>query len=345
MGEKQLGSESFGLGEVVHPLTLPTYNLEDYTSEDEGVRRRFVEGIGHGLSGVGFVCLKSQKLKGELFKQAYKLAERFFALPQEVKEKYFYPHLSSQVGYVGFGKEKAKGMKHYDLKEFWHVSREAVEAVGEGRSGGCSSQKVLLWPEEVPEWASVLSDIYQTLEECAGQVLEVCALYLGLERTLLRDFTTAPSPSLLRILHYPPLDFKRVPVGALRAAPHEDINFITLLSAGTAKGLEIQDHGGRWCRLEGLTGGELIVGAGDMLQNITCGQIRSTTHRVVNPDQLGGSRYSMPFFLHPHPRTDLTPLPHCVNRSPFSKTEVPYPSLTAGEYLAQRLREIELKPL
>jgi isopenicillin N synthase-like dioxygenase len=76
-----------------------------------------------------------------------------------------------------------------------------------------------------------------------------------------------------------------------------------------------------------------------MLQNLTNGLLRSTTHRVTNPDNPQECRFSIPFFVHPRPEVDLTPLPTCVART----GGIPrFPSLTAGEYLAQRLREIGL---
>ena len=37
-----------------------------------------------------------------------------------------------------------------------------------------------------------------------------------------------------------------------------------------------------------------------MLARLTNGVIPATTHRVVNPQGPNVSRYSMPFFLHPH---------------------------------------------
>ena len=84
--------------------------------------------------------------------------------------------------------------------------------------------------------------------------------------------------------------------------------------------------------------GQIIVDAADMLQNLTNGLLRSVTHRVVAP---AGSeaRLSVPFFLHPRPEVDLTPLPGCLART---GGEALYPRQTAGEYLVRRLREIGL---
>lgn len=87
--------------------------------------------------------------------------------------------------------------------------------------------------------------------------------------------------SVLRLLHYPPLPTS-VPSGAVRAAAHEDINLITLLVEGTSGGLELQRRDGSSMPVASLAG-QIVVNVGDMLERVTNGRLRSTTHRVVNP--------------------------------------------------------------
>jgi isopenicillin N synthase-like dioxygenase len=84
-----------------------------------------------------------------------------------------------------------------------------------------------------------------------------------------------------------------------------------------------------------------VVNVGDMLQRLTNNKLRSTTHRVVNPPRelMKTSRYSVPFFLHPKAKMDLTCLASCVNE----QHPKAYSDITAGEYLDERLREIGLK--
>jgi isopenicillin N synthase-like dioxygenase len=145
------------------------------------------------------------------------------------------------------------------------------------------------------------------------------------------------SDTIVRVLYYPPVDAK-VPAGAVRSAAHEDINLITLLSGATAEGLELLRRDGTWMPVH--TGFDtIVVDSGDMLQNITNGLYKSTTHRVVNPSDSSSERYSIPCFVHARSECDLTPLPSCVART---GGQAKYPSLTAGEYLEQRLREIGL---
>ena len=124
----------------------------------------------------------------------------------------------------------------------------------------------------------------------------------------------------------------------MRAAAHEDINLITLLCEATAGGLELLERDGTWRPIFAHPG-QIIVDSGDMLQNISNGYFKSTTHRVVNPDNSRDRRFSMPFFVHPRSEVSLSPLPSCIART---GGQVRFPPITAGDYLQRRLTEIGL---
>ncbi len=136
----------------------------------------------------------------------------------------------------------------------------------------------------------------------------------------LRDMIQGSEQSMLRVLHYP-----AVPTGRsiLRAAPHEDINLLTLLPAADGPGLELQLRSGEWISVP-HSPGQLIVNIGDMLQEATGGYLPSTPHRVATPDieQPAVSRMSLPLFLHPRPDVVLSS------------------RYTARQYLMQRLDEL-----
>jgi isopenicillin N synthase-like dioxygenase len=149
--------------------------------------------------------------------------------------------------------------------------------------------------------------------------------------------TVEEGNSVLRLLHYPPVS----PDSAgIRAGAHEDINAITLLLGAEEAGLEIARPDGSWLPIA-IGPGEMVVNVGDMLQRLTNGVLKSTTHRVRNPppDRRGHSRYSMPFFLHFRPDFLIETLPGCI--SPDRPDLYPE-AILANDYLLQRLREIRL---
>jgi isopenicillin N synthase-like dioxygenase len=231
--------------------------------------------------------------------------------------------LKGQRGFTSFGREKAKDQKVADLKEFWHVGRDRADGLHN------------IWPTEVPSFKPVMLELFRQLDACAASLLHACALYLGEPENLMADMAES-GDTILRVIHYPPVSDDRDP-SSIRAAAHEDINFITLLCESTSAGLELLERDGSWRPIHALDG-QIIVDSGDMIQQLTNGILRSTTHRVTNPSNDRDRRFSMPFFVHPRAEVDLTPLKSCVERV----GETRYPAITAGEYLQQRLREIGL---
>ena len=86
----------------------------------------------------------------------------------------------------------------------------------------------------------------------------------------------------------------------------------------------------------------MVINIGDMLQRLTNHALPSTTHRVRNPagTRAAHSRYSMPFFLHLRSDFRFETLPQCVSIDNPDRYPV---SISADDYLQERLREIGLK--
>lgn len=309
--------------------TIPVLDLRDFHSQGER-QQAFVTQLGQALETIGFFAVIHHGVETELIQQAYAAAQAFFALPDAIKRQYEIPELNGQRGFTAFGREHAKDHPYPDLKEFWHVGREWPAV-----SLPHSDPRANLAIREVPQFKAVMNALYAQLEACAVQLLQACALYLGAAPTFLSDMVHG-SDTILRIIHYPPIPPEAHPA-SLRSAPHEDINLITLLCEATADGLELLQRDGTWRPIAALPG-QIIVDSGDMLQQLTNGRLRSTTHRVVNPGCDRDRRFSMPFFVHPRREIDLTPLPSCV----AYMGQPAFPSITAGDYLHQRLREIGL---
>lgn len=305
---------------------VPTLSLRDYTHGSLIQKGLFVQQLFHGIKDYGFIILKDHPVEQTLLQKAYDTLKKFYTLPTDVKMKYA-TVAGGQRGYTPFGKEHAKDSPVMDLKEFWHVGRDLEEANN-------SFYPANMWPEEIPEFRPIFTELYQKLEETGNIMMEALTGPLEVPQDAFRTLTHNGN-SILRLLHYPPIP-EGVDSRCIRAAAHEDINFITLLPAATQSGLQLKDRDGQWLDIVS-DAGTLIVDAGDMLARITNDVIPSTTHRVVNPqDGTNESRYSMPFFMHPHPDALLSCLPSCIGAGEK------YPPITSGEFLLQRLREIGL---
>lgn len=259
----------------------------------------------NSLKETGFAVLTNHPISTKLINETYDCWRDFFNLNVETKTNYLYQK-TSQDGYFPFRSENAKGRKISDLKEFYHIYP---------------------WGRIPNETKDLSLQMYTVLQQLASELLQWVENYLSSDLASqlsmpLKEMIIDSPNTLLRVLHYPALQ-DEVEKDAVRAAPHEDINLITLLPAATAPGLEVMDVKGNWHAVT-CDPGNIVVNVGDMLQVCTGEYYKSTTHRVVNPNNGSENqpRFSMPLFLHPRREVMLS-----ENR-------------TASEYLHERLREI-----
>lgn len=311
--------------------TIPSVNLNDFTSGDPQRKQKFVDEIGKAYEDIGFVALKGHFLNDKLVDSLYEEVKNFFALPLETKQKYEIEGIGGQRGYISFGKESAKGKKEGDLKEFWHFG-QYVEDNPKLESEYPQNVQVT----ELPEFNSIGKETYRMLEKTAKYVLRALALHLGLEESYFDDYIYNGN-SILRPIHYPPILDE--PKNAVRAAAHGDINLITLLMGAQGRGLQVQNHKGQW--LDAIAEpDELMINVGDMLSRHTNNKLKSTIHRVINPPRelWGTSRYSIPFFMHPISDMKLDVLESCIDKDNPKQFE----DITAGEFLNERLIELGL---
>ena len=310
---------------------VPSVDLRDFLSGDPERKQKFVNEIGKAYEEIGFVALKGHFLDNKLVDELYGEVKNFFDLPVETKQKYEIPGIGGQRGYVGFGKETAKGFKKGDLKEFWHFGQYLEDG----------SKYSSVYPDnvevsEVPKFNEVGKEAYKMLEKTGVYVLRALALHLGLDEFYFDKFVSEGN-SILRPIHYPPITEE--PDNAVRAAAHGDINLITLLMGAQGKGLQVMNHDGEWVDAIAEPD-ELMINVGDMLSRHTNNKLKSTIHQVVNPPRelWGTSRYSIPFFMHPVSEMPLNALEgtYDENNPKF------YPDTTAGEFLHERLVELGL---
>ncbi|WP_349743350.1 isopenicillin N synthase family dioxygenase [Roseateles cavernae] len=205
--------------------------------------------------------------------------------------------------------ETAKGFTQKDIKEYFHIypwgripaplKEDAMQYYSQANG---LAQELLSWVERYTP-----AEIARHYREPLSQMIQDSQL------------------TLLRVLRYPPLTGNE-PAGSLRAAPHGDINLLTILPAANEPGLQVQGKDGEWFDVP-CDFGMLIINIGDMLQEASQGYYPSTQHRVVNPTGDGAkkSRVSLPLFLHPRDEVVLSD------------------RYTAHAYLEERLRELGVK--
>ncbi|MFZ6726763.1 2OG-Fe(II) oxygenase family protein [Undibacterium sp. MH2W] len=278
-------------------------HIQPVDYRDPDAARKFTESLHQTGFGVLTNHPLSQHLLNTIYQEWYEFfqtdAKNKYPFDAEKMDGYFSPKVS----------ETAKGFSKRDLKEFYHiypwgrvpseVSNAAVEYYAEGSK---LAAELLQWVED-------------------HSPAEIKAKY----SMPLSDMITDSDLTLLRVLHYPPLQGDEEP-DAVRAAAHGDINLLTVLPAATQAGLQVLGKDDAWHDVP-CDFGMLIVNIGDMLDEASQGYYPSTIHRVLNPtgEEAKKSRISLPLFLHPRPDVVLSE------------------RHTSGSYLQERLRELGVK--
>lgn len=310
--------------------SIPNLNFAKWSQGTENEKAEFVKELGAAYTDIGFITIRNHGFGEEVQDELYHKASEFFGLDKSIKAAYEIDGLAGQRGYTSFGKEHAKGNEAADLKEFWQVGQPNPAYEGPEYHNNVSVA-------ELPEFAPSFKLAYQQLEGIGRELLKAIAVYLELDINYFESWVQGGN-SILRAIHYPPITID--PGNSVRAGQHEDINLITLLMGASAEGLQVLNKNNEWIGITAIPG-SLVVNVGDMLQRLTNGVMKSTTHRVVNPprEKWGTSRYSIPFFLHPVGKMPLNALSNCIS----DERPKAFEDITAGDYLEQRLIEIGLK--
>lgn len=272
---------------------------------DPKAPERFTE----SLLTTGFGVIAQHPVDPQLIHGAYAHWRRFFERDEEDKARYAYDRATHSGFFAMNVSETAKGYDQKDLKEFYHYY---------DGWGPCPEHQLPITRALYADLQRIAVTLLQWVERCTPEdVRSKFHIPLG-------EMITDSRNTLFRILHYPPLQGDEA-AGAVRAAPHEDINLLTVLPAATAPGLEVMNSERKWVAVP-CDPGQLVVNIGDMLGEASGNYYRATTHRVVNPSTgTNTARYSMPLFLHPRDDVRLSA------------------RHTAKSYLDERLRELGFK--
>ena len=111
-------------------------------------------------------AIRAPELDKALIDRCLDCFHQFFALPVEEKLRYKLPSGGGARGYTPFGIETAKGAKHYDLKEFWHVGRELPP--------GHPFHALMapnIWVDSIPGFRETTYGLYQAFDALGAKLL------------------------------------------------------------------------------------------------------------------------------------------------------------------------------
>ncbi|BGO94386.1 hypothetical protein NBRC10512_002084 [Rhodotorula toruloides] len=309
------------------PLSVPRINLRDFSARREEIKEQLMS----AASEIGFFTLVGHEISLEEVNKAFGLAERFFDLPTEVKQKY--PWSPRNQGYES-NQQIRPSTGYPDPKESYQVGFQRTE------------EQEALWPteEDCPGFRRETEEFMRKVQGLSVKVMELFAEGLGLPANTFTEGTVAPegtdkadSMSTLRLLKYHDCEGKDFGEGYMRAGAHADFDVMTFLFQRKGQsGLELCPgrkistefgYGDTWVPVD-VEEGAIVINVGDQLMRWSDDRLKSTFHRVrcPRPGEYQGARYSIGFFN--QARRDT------VIQGPAKA----YPKITGGEFIAQAMK-------
>ncbi len=238
--------------------------------------------FAESLRTTGFGVIKNHPIRPEEVENLYYHWAQFFE--SSMKHNHLID-VTTQDGYVPVEMaEIAKGYDKQDLKEMFNFYPWGKQCPAHLRP-----QTMALWEALYSVGSTLLTwiEAYLPADVRAGLSMPLADMIANKHRTL------------FRINYYPALTGQE-DAGAFRAAAHTDIDLLTVLTAGSAKGLQVQGKNGIWHDVP-CDPSTLIINVGDMLEECTRHFYPSTFHRVLKltGEEARKPRMSCPLFLHP----------------------------------------------
>ena len=248
----------------------------------------------------GFFYVTGHGLEPQLLARLAAASTAFFELPLAAKMEIAMARGGrAWRGYFPVGAELTSGEP--DLKEGLYFGTELRDDDPRVRAG-LPLHGRNLFPSEVPELRDAVLEYIDALTGLGQAVLRGVALSLGLDADYFAAGYTASPTILFRVFRYPA---PATPDSGWGAGEHTDYGLLTLLAQDENGGLQVRTPAG-WISAPPLTG-TFVANIGDMLDRLTGGWYRSTTHRVRNVS--GRDRISFPFFFDPDFTAPIPPLP------------------------------------
>jgi isopenicillin N synthase-like dioxygenase len=315
LAELQKESRMGAMGSETLAREVRVIDLSDF----EARRAEITEQLWNAAVDVGFFQLANHGVPLAQIREAFAMSERFFALPTGVKAQY---PLSRNAGWESLAQVRPSTGTP-DQKESYQITRPRMAGLYPGE-------------DELPGFKATMLAFEQASWAVGMKVLSCFADRLGFDRNF---FTCAHDPasdtyqSTLRLLHYYAIPLEAQDALDLwRAGAHTDFDCLTILYQREGQGgLQVcpgkEYEAQEWTSIAPRE--DLITcNIGDMLMRWSDDRLPSNFHRVRNPvpGEYMGPRYSLAFFCQAN--TDA------LIESPAGK----YPPITAGDYLAERIR-------
>lgn len=305
-------------------VQLPLISVQGLKSGNPKKFMEVADAIGDAARSIGFFRICDHGIDRKTIADVYRVAEQFFSLQDDFKNRYYIAKSSNHRGYVPFTE---KG----DYPDEVNRSYEAFDMgldLPHDDPDYLAGNQVLgpnVWPM-LANFRETVTQYYTEISALGRLVSTALEAHLRLPAGSMTDQMSKPI-SQLRLLHYvrqaATVSHKSVNMGA-----HTDYECLTLLHTRN-QGLQVMTHDDRWIDVP-VDPDVLVVNIGDMMEAWSNGIFRSTPHRVLN---LSPERYSLPYFVATNHNTLIKPFAQLIGTGQKSRYEPFY----AGAHLERML--------
>ncbi len=282
-------------------MSLPIISLAPLAQPGAAAVRTIAEQIRAACAEYGVFYIVDHGVAPHIVDGAFDAAKLFFAQSPETR-------LAIKVnrhnrGYLPLFQTTYPGNKP-DLKESFNMGVD-LPPDDPNVTAGKPLHGTNQWPP-LDGFRAPVEAYFAALTALGRRMLAPLSLALGEDPAFLARAYTHPI-AFLRLFHYPPES--RVADGEYGAAEHTDYGLLTILAQDPLGGLEVRTRAGEIVPAPPIPG-SFVVNIGDLVSDMTNGELRSAPHRVINRANV--ARYSIPFFFDPSFDAEFATLPDYI---------------------------------
>lgn len=305
--------------------TLPVIDISPLLAEDRSAFDQVAEQIDRACCDWGFFYITGHGITQAQIDGVIGKGIEFFALPKAEKIRMDIRDSANHRGYGDEGAEQLDENSPGDRKETFDMALNLPTDDPDVQAG-----IPLYGPNQYPNIAGFQETYeahYDRMLKLGVRLLNALARVLKQPDHFFDSYFSKPI-SVLRMIHYPELhESHETPF--LSAGKHTDYGCLTLLWQDMTGGLQVQNIHGEWIDAPPIAN-SFVINIGDMMARWSNGRYKSTPHRVMQTAR--SARFSMPFFLEPNFKSEISCLPGCYDETKPCQ----YETVVAGDWLMQR---------
>ncbi|KXJ23208.1 UPF0676 protein [Exaiptasia diaphana] len=213
---------------VVDFCVMGLHNDEVASDSDERVQE-IASQVCEAFKDIGFVYLKNHGIPEDEVNRVRQIADEFFLLPVEEKQKYARAVHGSNHGWTALERERTNPARPADLKEAFNIEMNKKK-----------------WPTTtIPSMKPSFEELFQKCAQLSFRILKTIGIGLKMQNPEFlvkahENIGNSANPTAMRVLFYPPIpnDYV-VKKDQVRCGEHSDYGSITLLFQDELGGLQV----------------------------------------------------------------------------------------------------------